>query len=176
MLTLLFVLIALVAARLFLTMRPTARARRHQRNRNAARRVLARIQSLERWPQRLAYPRKIDPFTFEELLLDAFECSGYRVCRNRRYTGDGGIDGTLKRHGQIYLIQVKRYRGYINRQDVANFCRLLEQRHCQGFLCHTGRTGAAVHRLAERHPRMTIVSGQRLLDLLAPPRRRENEL
>jgi restriction system protein len=71
---------------------------------------------------------------------------------------------------------VKRYRGYINRQDVANFCRLLEQRHCQGFLCHTGRTGAAVHRLAERHPRMTIVSGQRLLDLLAPPLRRENEL
>ncbi len=41
--------------------------------------------------QKIAYLRKIDPFVFEELLLEGFERRGFEVIRNRRYTGDGGL-------------------------------------------------------------------------------------
>ncbi|WP_192840691.1 restriction endonuclease, partial [Enterobacter hormaechei] len=41
------------------------------------------------------YLRKIDPFVFEELLLEGFEAHGFRTIRNKRYTGDGGIDGQV---------------------------------------------------------------------------------
>ncbi|MCS5932703.1 restriction endonuclease [Klebsiella pneumoniae subsp. pneumoniae] len=32
---------------------------------------------------------------FEELLLEGFEAHGFRTIRNKRYTGDGGIDGQV---------------------------------------------------------------------------------
>ncbi|MEX6059375.1 restriction endonuclease [Enterobacter hormaechei] len=44
-------------------------------------------------PTKINYLRKIDPFVFEELLLEGFEAHGFRTIRNKRYTGDGGIDG-----------------------------------------------------------------------------------
>ncbi|WP_407233716.1 restriction endonuclease [Escherichia coli] len=34
---------------------------------------------------------------FEELLLEGFEAHGFRTIRNKRYTGDGGIDGRNNR-------------------------------------------------------------------------------
>ncbi|WP_228703482.1 restriction endonuclease [Klebsiella pneumoniae] len=71
----------------------TARKRRHKRKQQQARRVLAKIQTLPAFGYKIAYLRKIDPFTFEELLLEGFESHGFSIIRNKRYTGDGGIDG-----------------------------------------------------------------------------------
>jgi restriction system protein len=48
----------------------TARKRRHKRKQQQARRVLAKIQTLPAFGYKIAYLRKIDPFTFEELLLE----------------------------------------------------------------------------------------------------------
>ncbi len=38
------------------------------------------------FPQKINYLRKIDPFVFEELLLEGFEAHGFRTIRNKRYT------------------------------------------------------------------------------------------
>ena len=58
---------------------------------------------------KMAYLRKINPYVFEELVLDGFRSKGYGVKRNRRYSGDGGIDGRVYLDGKEYLVQCKRY-------------------------------------------------------------------
>lgn len=136
--------------------------------RRQAKRVIEKLNSIESMPKRLAYLRKVDPFTFEELLLDAFERRGHKVRRNNRYTGDGGVDGEVILNGRLYLLQAKRYGKYINAAHVAEFCELLERRQCYGVFCHTGRTGPSVREFAKSHPRLVILSGQRLLDFLTP--------
>lgn len=62
--------------------------------------MIDKINTFPHFGQKIAYLRKIDPFVFEELLLEGFERRGFEVIRNRRYTGDGGIDGRVKIDGQ----------------------------------------------------------------------------
>ncbi|WP_230941043.1 restriction endonuclease [Xanthomonas translucens] len=157
------ILAALVIAS---ALRPKARERRHRRRQDQARRVLAKINTIPLMPQRLAYLRKIDPLTFEELLLEAFERRGYRVERNTHYTGDGGVDGAVYLNGRRYLLQAKRYCKHVNRAHIVAFAQLLETRGCRGIFIHTGRTGAGTRELAAANPNLTIISGQRLLDFL----------
>ncbi|WP_435071009.1 restriction endonuclease [Enterobacter hormaechei] len=116
--------IALLAVVFF---RRSVRHRRHKRKQQSARRVLERIKTLPGFPQKINYLRKIDPFVFEELLLEGFEAHGFRTIRNKRYTGDGGIDGQVIIGKYRYLIQAKRYRGHIALQkagifSVTSFC------------------------------------------------------
>ncbi|WP_228751111.1 restriction endonuclease [Klebsiella pneumoniae] len=146
----------------------TARKRRHKRKQQQARRVLAKIQTLPAFGYKIAYLRKIDPFTFEELLLEGFKSHGFRTIRNKRYTGDGGIDGQVIIGKHRYLIQAKRYRGHIALQHVQEFDTLLKQHNCRGLFCHTGKTGAASKAVSFASERMEIISGQRLIDLLTP--------
>ncbi|MFZ8589390.1 hypothetical protein [Serratia marcescens] len=56
--------------------RRSVRNRRHKRKQQSARRVLERIKTLPGFPQKINYLRKIDPFVFEELLLEGFEAHG----------------------------------------------------------------------------------------------------
>lgn len=147
-------------------LRPSARVRRHRRKQDQARRVLAKINTIPLMPQRLAYLRKIDPLTFEELLLEAFELRGHEVQRNTHYTGDGGIDGSVTIDGKTHLIQAKRYGQHINRKHIAAFSAVLAAKNCSGIFIHTGRTGAGAKELAGLDPKLTIISGQKLLDFL----------
>lgn len=168
---LLLLIIAAAALLLRLWFRPPGfyRRRRHQRKQASARRVIERIATIPEPGRRLAYLRKIDPLVFEELILEAFERRGHQVIRNERYTGDGGIDGQVIMRGQLYLVQAKRYGLHVRRQHILDFARLLEQRQCPGLLCHTGRTGEFGRTLNKTHEYLTIISGQRLLDLLQVP-------
>ncbi|MGK6207511.1 hypothetical protein ACSNM5_26335 [Klebsiella pneumoniae] len=63
--------IALLAVVFF---RRSVRHRRHKRKQQSARRVLERIKTLPGFPQKINYLRKIDPFVFEELLLEGHCC------------------------------------------------------------------------------------------------------
>ena len=159
-----------VLRRLF---RPNYRKRRHSRKQEQGRRVLEKINGFPLMGQRLSYLRKMDPFAFEELLLEAFERGGYEVRRNRRYSGDGGIDGVVVKDQTRFLVQAKRYRGYINRADVEAFGQVLEARRVRGFFCHTGKTGREAKAEAARGGRMTILSGHKLLEFLAEAERSE---
>lgn len=77
---------------------------RHLWRRQAAKRVITKLQQIEGFGPRLAYLRKIDPFVFEELVLEGFERRGCKVRRNKRYTGDGGalMDGSGLRGSFIW--------------------------------------------------------------------------
>ncbi|MBB3948422.1 restriction system protein [Rhizobium skierniewicense] len=147
-------------------LKPKARILRHKRKQEQARRVLEKINTIPLMPQRLAYLRKIDPLTFEELLLEGFERRGHRVVRNTHYSGDGGIDGSVQIDGETHLLQAKRYAKHINRQHIADFSALIAARNCKGIFIHTGRTGAGAKDLVLQDHRLTILSGQKLLNFL----------
>ncbi|MEY8969499.1 restriction endonuclease [Escherichia coli] len=146
----------------------TRRRRRwHERKQASAVRVIDKINTFPHFGQKIAYLRKIDPFVFEELLLEGFERRGFEVIRNRRYTGDGGIDGRVKIDGQTWLIQAKRYTSYIAVGHVRDFSDLLNATGARGFFCHTGKTREGTKSLIRGDSRMILVSGQKLLDLIA---------
>lgn len=152
-------------------LRPSARERRHAFHIRRARQVIERLGQIAHDGQKLAYLRKINPLTFEELLLEAAERRGHRIYRNKRYSGDGGSDGRIRIDGQMYLVQAKRYRGHINRQHLVAFDQLVAAHGCLGLFCHTGRTGRGA-RSAFDGARVRVISGQRLLRFIDPDARR----
>lgn len=144
---------------------PLRRWRLHRQRRNQATRVHRRLLEIEHEGQRIAYLRKIDPLAFEELLLTCAELRGWKIQRNKRYSGDGGVDGKLWVDGHLYLVQAKRYSNHVNRAHVAEFCRLVSRAKCRGLFIHTGRTGEAA--LDEvQGTAVEIISGHRLLEFL----------
>lgn len=155
---------------IFLVLYYTCRKRRfnrHRHNRMKSKKILHKIRSFPFAGQRISYLRTIDPFVFEELLLDAFEAKGYKVVRNKRYTGDQGIDGVVWKGDRKYLIQAKRYRGHINLKHVRDFIRLVSEQKCHGFFCHTGRTGKQSRSIINEHKNITIISGESLIELMS---------
>lgn len=158
--------VALASAPAWCRLRKSARARRHQRFRLTAQNAIARLGKLQSASQQIAYLRRLNPFVFEELILEAFERAGHKVHRNHRYTGDGGVDGAVVIDGILHLVQAKRYAKHINLAHVHQFALLVRQRRCCGLFCHTGKTGAAVRALAQACPEIRILSGDKLLDAL----------
>lgn len=146
------------------------RFNRHKHNQGKAKTILKKIKAFEHQGQQINYLRKIDPFVFEELLLDAFEFKGYKVVRNKRYTGDGGIDGIVyDKNGNKILIQAKRYSSYINPQHVTTFQNLLASKKAvKGFFIHTGKTSFNT-RNQFKHTNVVLIGGSKLLDLIKQP-------
>ena len=114
----------------------------------------------------LSYLRKIDPFVFEELVLLSFKKLGYKVYHNKRYTGDGGIDGKVKINGKVCLIQDKRYGGYVNNEHIQKFNEVCVNNHTSGFFVHTGKTGQGVGTVEAQYPNITVISGKKLISLI----------
>ena len=110
------------------------------------------------------YLRGLDPFVFEELVLTALKKHGFKIKRNRRYTGDGGIDGQCWWKGQRYLIQAKRYKGNIRVQDVQALRVLCRKKKSKGLFIHTGSTPSAAYQ--ELGGLVQIISDDRLVELL----------
>lgn len=139
---------------------------KHQKNIYNSKKVISKLNSFEYDGQKMNYLKKIDPFLFEELLLTAFKSKGYRIVRNKRYTGDGGIDGIIfDRQNNKYLIQAKRYSNYINLAHVKEFGLLIKKEKCKGFFIHTGKTGKNSFKETFNHD-IKIISGQNLIKLI----------
>lgn len=165
---LLFLLLCLVVIPVALCLKtPDARERRHRRYRKTAERVRERLPQLSSDGARLSYLRKINPYVFEELLLLSFERQGLKVMRNPSYSGDGGLDGQVFIDGKRWLIQAKRYSRSISPQHVREFGELLTREDCCGFFIHTGRTGNKSYTCLQNLRRVQLISGERLLNLLA---------
>lgn len=149
--------------------KPNRKALRHKRKQKQARRVYAKLATIEHPAQKLTYLRTICPLVFEELVLEAFERRGHQVFRSASYSGDGGIDGRLIINDVSYLVQCKRYGKHISKQHVLDFTAILERNRSMGLFCHTGRTGAFSREFQKQHPYLSIISGDRLLKLLTLP-------
>jgi len=139
---------------------------RHFRTINTAKKIYKRINEIENKNEGwlLSYLRKIDPFAFEELILISFKKKGFKIFRNKRYTGDGGIDGKIQKDGEMFLIQAKRYSDYINIQHVKEFINICETKGMRGYFIHTGKTGAQAYELLREHS-VKIISGGKLYSL-----------
>lgn len=114
----------------------------------------------------ISYLQKIDPFTFEEMLLTLFEESGAKIYRNKRYTGDGGIDGKFKYKGKYYLIQAKRYKKYINPKDVQKFSELCRIKKVKGLFIHTGIAGKLSNDIATNSDNIIIIHPNELVKFI----------
>jgi restriction system protein len=118
-------------------------------------------------PGRLfAYIRTIDPFVFEELLLIAFKSRGLKVIHNKRYTGDGGIDGMVILPSKHRIaLQAKRYQNHINVQHIRDFSQSIQAHGCHGgYFIHCGISGHSVYQQLPND--ITLISGNNLHRLL----------
>lgn len=142
---------------------------KHRWRRRQARIMCRQIQGSDRCqPPVVAFARLrgMDPLAFEELLLECFERRAVTVTRNRRYTGDGGIDGKVRICGEIWFIQAKRYKDSIRPEHVEAFAQLCAVKRVPGMFIHTGRTGPSTRTLLNRYPHIQIISGDQLLALI----------
>lgn len=140
---------------------------RHYTSRFEAARRLKQLKRIDTPEQKISFLRGVDPFVFEEMILTALKKSGHKIIRNKKYTGDGGIDGQVYINGHHYLIQAKRYKAHINAAHVQEFAQICRRRKARGLFVHTGRTGknAAANAKATR---MIVISGDRLLKMFEP--------
>lgn len=150
---------------LLFILRPAHKSR-HRRNINQSYKAIQTLRSFsggERNARVMVYLRRCDPYVFEEILLSALQQHGIDIRRNDRYSGDGGIDGQCVIEGQHFLIQAKRYQGYINSRHVQDFVQVLKP-HQGGLFIHTGKTGPQSRR--QRLDRVAIISGEWLVKLV----------
>lgn len=143
----------------------TRKKNRHDRKIKTADYILKRIDNFNE-PQKIAYLRKVDAYAFEELILTCLERKGFPIQRNKRYSGDGGIDGRFFIEGNLHFIQAKRYSGYIRYEHIEEFAEILKENKCKGFFVHTGRTPKNIQQRNIDMSDVTIISGSRLIKLL----------
>lgn len=135
-----------------------------------AKKIIQKIQFISSteggYGKSILYLRKINPYVFEELILTAIENSNIRIYRNKRYSGDGGIDGIFQLKPGKVLIQCKRYSKYIHQQHVQDFIQEVHQKYYKGIFVHTGKTGDKSKNLAQSSPKLIILSGSHLIDVI----------
>lgn len=123
-----------------------------------------------------SYLRKIDPFVFEELILLTFKKYGFRIKRNKRYTHDSGIDGRVKKNGEKFLVQAKRYSGNINIEHVKDFIKTCRCYKVRGYFIHTGKTGREIKEFIKENPQIKIISGEKICEFFIFSRRKDKNL
>ncbi len=135
---------------------------------------LKRLKRLETPQKQITHLRGVNPFVFEEMILTALKQRGYQIKRNKRYSGDGGIDGQVIIKNYSYLIQAKRYANHINPAHVQSFAGLCKRRGKRGLFVHSGKTGKKSYQIAQ-FTEVEIISGDRLLNMLINGHRRPLE-
>ena len=144
----------------------------HRWRKKSASKTLQKVRQFENDGQVISYLRKLDPFVFEELLLLAIsENLNCTVIHNRKYTGDGGVDGKFILHQgnskKLYLIQAKRYSSHINHNDILKLSKEVEnQKAFRGLFIHTGKSGKQSWKNSFNVSNVEIVSGEKLVELV----------
>lgn len=143
--------------------------RKHNNKIVTADKVILKIKSFDgefKNQQILSYLRKIDPYVFEELILNCFELKGLKVIRNKSYSGDGGLDGMVIDTKKKFLIQAKRYSNSIKTNHIKDFYTLVLNTNADGgYFIHTGKTSIKAYD-DYRNSNIKIISGQKLIDFI----------
>ena len=140
---------------------------RHKLRVNQSKQCLQKLKSIQHPAQKISYLKKINAYTFEELILTAIDQSQEAtIKRNKRYSGDGGIDGRFKLGNDLYMIQAKRYKDTIQLAHVKHFAEQVRKAGCRGLFVHTGRTPESAWEHLRGYREIEIISGNRLIELI----------
>jgi HJR/Mrr/RecB family endonuclease len=80
-----------------------------------AKKKAAKERAYREWVAKIRLPDfllKMHPEEFEHLVCALFQRMGYEV-EHTKYIGDGGIDGYLKKDGELSVLQCKRVKGSV---------------------------------------------------------------
>lgn len=165
--SILVLIIIFIVLKLFI--KTDYKKKRHERKIITGEKIIVKLNSftgIYKNQQILTYLRKIDPYVFEELVLSAFALKGFKIIRNKSYSGDGGLDGTIISNNDIFLIQVKRYSNSVKRAHIKDFSILIVEKNAiGGYFIHTGKTSARSYQ-EYTDSSIQIISGQKLINLI----------
>lgn len=147
----------------------------HKWRKKTSIKILEKIDTFS--PQQVfVYIRKIDPFVFEETILSALEKrEDIQIVRNKRYTGDNGVDGVFyikiqTEEGVVNkkcLIQAKRYKSFVNSKHIEDFNqKILNEKAHLGLFVHSGKTRKPSLSENKHSEHLRIISGDKLIKLL----------
>ncbi len=118
----------------------------------------------------------IDPFRFEQVVLDLLVKMGYggshkEAAAVTQRTGDEGIDGLINedRLGlDVIYIQAKRWKGNIGRQEIQNFVGALAGKKASKgvFITTSAFNDNATDYAAGLHQKIILIDGRRLAELM----------
>ena len=118
----------------------------------------------------------IDPFRFEQVVLDLLVKMGYGGSRKEaaevtRKTGDEGIDGVINedRLGlDVIYVQAKRWKHNVGRPEIQNFVGALAGRKANKgiFITTSSFHDNATDYVAGVHNKIILVDGRRLAELM----------
>lgn len=104
---------------------------------------------------------------FEELLGEAFRRQGYSVQENTYAGPDGGIDLTIKRDGNVYLVQCKQWRAAkVNVKVVREMLGLVTAHGAQGAIIVTSGMFTQEAKSFASGKSIDLVEGRQLVDMV----------
>lgn len=119
---------------------------------------------------------KIDPFRFEQVVLDLIVKMGYggskaEAAQVTKKTGDEGIDGVINedRLGlDVIYLQAKRWKGNVGRQEIQSFVGALAGKKANKgvFITTSEFNGNAMEYAAGLHQKVILIDGLRLAELM----------
>lgn len=120
--------------------------------------------------------RQMDPFKFEQLVVDLLFAMGYGGSREEaaqvtQKSNDGGIDGIINedRLGlDVIYIQAKRYQASIGRKEIQSFVGALagKQANKGVFITTSDFKKTAIEYANKVSQKIILISGKRLADLM----------
>ena len=119
---------------------------------------------------------KVDPFRFEQVVLDLLVAMGYGGSRKEAAAvtqkgSDEGIDGVINedRLGlDVIYVQAKRWKGNIGRQEIQGFVGALAgKKASKGIFITTSEFNSNAKEYAEGlHQKVILIGGRRLAELM----------
>jgi restriction system protein len=119
---------------------------------------------------------KVDPFRFEQVVLDLLVAMGYGGSRKEaaevtQKTGDEGIDGVINedRLGlDVIYIQAKRWKSNVGRQEIQSFVGALAGKKANKgvFITTSGFNDNANAYASGLHQKVILIDGRRLAELM----------
>ena len=142
-------------------------SRRHRCNIRQSIRILSKIRTFEHDGQVVAYLKTIDPYVFEEMVVQLFKEAGFLIWLTPSYSGDGGVDGKAYHSTSGWcLIQSKRYGRAIRTQHIYDFIGVVGRK--RGCFVHSGTSTSAI-RAHLQGSRVRMLSGSLFVACIRNP-------
>jgi len=129
----------------------------------AAKKEQDRQDQYREWLRSIRMPsflQNLHPFRFEQLVCDLFRRIGFEVEHTPK-TGDSGVDGYLRKQGELSVLQCKRVKNKIGEPILRDlFGTMQHVKAVQGILVTTGHISHKARRWAKGKPiRMIELEG-----------------